>query len=244
MGLFDLFSSDNEKAAAGMKIAGLNRGYDLASGAFGQGRDAATAQYGAALTPFQQLFAQGGQGAAAYGDAAGLGGPEGIARATANFQAGPGYQAGLASGLDAIDRRAASRGMLGSGNTNVDTARFATDYANQKFGDYVNRLSPYLSQQQGAASGLAGINTGLGNLLASSYGQQGQLGFQKEAGIGDANAAAELAKDATGQNILGAGFKALDFGAKVAGLGGFGMPTMPGWGPSPNGPGTYSPIYR
>jgi len=218
VGLFDLFSTDNENAAAGMKIAGLNKGYEQASGLFGQGRDAATTQYNQALTPFQQLFTQGGQGAAAYGDAAGVNGPEGMARATANFQATPGFQSGLNMGLDSIDRRAASRGMLGSGNTNLDTVKFATDYGNQQFGNYVNRLSPYLSQQQGAAQGLAGVNTGLGNLLNTSYGNQGQIGYQTQAGIGNANAAAELAKDQTGMNVLGAGFKAADLGMKAFGM--------------------------
>lgn len=228
MGLFDLFSTDNEKAAAGMKIAGINQGLSVANDAFGKGRTAATQRFDQALTPFQSLFTQGGAGTAAYGDAVGLGGPEGIARATANFQALPGYQAGLTGGLDAIDRRAASRGMLGSGNTNIDTAKFATDYANRNYGDYVNRLSPYFGQQQGAAAGMAGVNTGLGGLLDQSFRGQGQLGYQANVGIGDANAAAELAKDATGQNILGSIFKVADLGAKFAGLGG--MPSFGGAG--------------
>lgn len=215
MGLFDLFSNANEEKAAQLKTQGLTQGYDLASGLFGQGRDAVNSYYGQAAQPFQQLFGQAGQGAAAYGDASGANGAEGLGRATSLFQQTPGYAAGLSTGLDALDRRAASRGMLNSGNNTQDTLKFANDYASQKYGQYLQGLQPYLGQQTTAAGGLAGVLTGQGGALNSSYGNQGLLGFQKETGIGNAQAAAELSKDNVGANVLGA----LGLGVKLFGFG-------------------------
>jgi hypothetical protein len=54
-------------------------------------------------------------------NALGLNGPQGNAAATAAFQSSPGYDFKVNQSLDALDRRAASRGMLGSGNTTLDT---------------------------------------------------------------------------------------------------------------------------
>lgn len=185
-------------------------------------------------------------GADAYGDATGANGPEGLARAKALFTQTPGYTEGLNMSLDQNDRRAASRGMLGSGNTVADTTKLATDYASQKYGDYASRLQPYLPANAGAVAGGAGVATGLGGALNANDISQGQLGFNKEAGIGNANAQAELAKYAASGNMWKAG---MDF-AKLAASAATGMPTggggsgsPMGWAPSPNGPGTYSPMY-
>lgn len=222
MGIFDLFSTDNEKAAADMANAGLQKAYGTASDLYGQGRGALTNYMGKAATPFETLFNQSQGGSNAYADASGANGAEGLARAKALFQQTPGYSAGLDSGLDALDRRAASRGMLGSGNLQQDTLKFANDYASQKYGSYLAGLSPYLQQGTQSAAGLAGVYGGLGSGLDRSFQGQGQLGYQTEAGIGKNNAAAELAKDQTGLNVLGSIFKLGELGMKGYGMGMFG----------------------
>lgn len=222
MGIFDLFSSDNEKAAADMANAGLQKAYGTASDLYGQGRGALTTYMGKAATPFETLFNQSQGGSNAYADASGANGAEGLARAKILFQQTPGYSAGLESGLDALDRRAASRGMLGSGNLQQDTLKFANDYASQKYGGYLAGLSPYLQQGTQSAAGLAGVYGGLGSGLDRSFQGQGQLGYQTEAGIGKNNAAAELAKDQTGLNVLGTLFKLGELGMKGYGKGMFG----------------------
>lgn len=127
-------------------------------------------------------------------------------------------------GLDQNDRRAASRGMLGSGNTNADTIKFANDYASQKYGQYTAGLSPYTNnpaQITGIASGMAGVNTGLGNALNQSYGQQASSAYGTQTGIGNANANADLANLTASQNLWGLGMQAAKLGTSGGGsLGG------------------------
>lgn len=128
------------------------------------------------------------------------------------FTQTPGYSEGINLSLDANDRRAASRGMLNSGNTIADTTKLATDYASQKFGDYRSGLSPYLSQGTSAAQGLGNIYTNLGGQTNQSFTGQGDLAYKTRTGIGDAGAAAELNNYNVSQNQ----FNALMQGAKMA----------------------------
>lgn len=221
MSLFDLFGSGNEAAARDAANRGLRKGYDQASGMYGQGRDALTTNFNLAAQPFQTLMEGSAAGAGAYADASGAGGAEGLARAGELFRQVPGYAGGLTTGLDAIDRRAASRGMLGSGNTNLDTIRFASDYDAGRYGNYMAGLAPYLDQQRSAAQGLATVNMGLGTGLDQSFRNQGQLGYNTQAGIGNNNAAFEMSKNQTGLNQLGALFGGANLGMKAFGLGMF-----------------------
>jgi hypothetical protein len=190
---------------------------------FGQGRDALTTNFGMAAQPFQQLMGSASAGSGAYADASGAAGAEGLARAGDAFRSIPGYAGGLTTGLDAIDRRAASRGMLGSGNTQQDTIRFASDYDAGKYGNYLSGLAPYLGQETAAASGLGSIYTGLGSGLNQSFQGQGQLGYQTQAGIGANNAGFEMSKNQTGLNQLGAIFGLGNMATKAAGAGMFDM---------------------
>jgi len=211
MGLFDIFSNSDAQDAANAKIGGLNAGYNAASTLFGQGRDAITDYYGKATAPYSNIFTNlngtGTAGYNAYADATGANGAEGLTRADAAFRATPGFQEGLNLTLDANDKRAASRGMLNSGNTLADTAKLATDYASQKYGQYVAGLSPYMNvpgQETAAANGYGTLTAGEGNSLNSSYGNQGNLAFQTQSGIGNAQAAADMANYGASQNMWGA----------------------------------------
>jgi hypothetical protein len=135
------------------------------------------------------------------------------------FTATPGYQEGLNQTLNQNDRRAASRGMLNSGNTIADTTKLATDYANQKYGSYVQGLQPYLGANQGAVGGAANLYSGLGTGLAGLYGQQGQAAQATQTGIGNAQADAAMADYNASGNIWktllgGASAAATYFGAK------------------------------
>lgn len=215
----DLFSNDDAEQAAQQKISGLNAGYNQASDLFGQGRNALTTNYAAGLAPYQRLSGLGASGASAYGDATGANGSAGYANAVKNFQANPGYQFALDQGLQAIDRGAASRGMLTSGNTLNAEQQYGTGLANQAYQQYVQNLAPYLPQQTAAnlasAQGQGTLNAALGNALDSSFGNQGNLAYQTQAGIGNANAAATLAKQAASQNIFNGIGSALSLGTKL-----------------------------
>lgn len=211
MGLFDIFNNDNANDARDAKISGLNAGYSQASGLFDQGRNAITSYFGQAQQPFQQNMAlingTGTNGYNAFGDATGANGEAGLSRAKDLFTASPGFQEGLDLTLNANDRRAASRGMLNSGNTIADTTKLATDYASQKYGDYVKGLQPFFytpTQATQAAAGNAGVLTGEGSALNSSFGNQGNLAFQTQTGIGNAEASADLARNGSSQNLWGA----------------------------------------
>lgn len=212
MGLFDIFSNSNAEDAANAKIAGLNAGYNQASGLYGQGRDAITNYYGQAQQPFQDILSTlttgpGASGYNAYADASGASGAAGLARARDLFTQTPGYQEGLDLSLNANDRRAASRGMLGSGNTVADTTKLATDYASQHYNDYLKGLQPYMAtptQATSAAAGNAGVLTGEGGALNASYGNQGNLAYQTQVGAGNATAAADLNNYNVSNNMWGA----------------------------------------
>ncbi len=233
--------------AARLKSAGLRKGFDVASGAIDTGLGQARTDYGAARDYFTPLAGTANAGYGAYGDATGAAGVEGLDRARGLFTQTPGYKEGLDSSLDQLDRRNASRGLLGSGNTIDATAKIATDYSNQKYGDYVSHLSPYLSGATGIASAQAGLTAGMGDKAFTAGATRGNLGFQTEAGIGEAQGAAELSKDQSGLNLINSLMGGLNMAGKFAGVGGF-APSFGGGGvslaPSPNGPGTYYPMYR
>jgi hypothetical protein len=216
MGLFDFFSDKPAKEAAAARVAAQNAGYSQLSDLYGKATDALTSNTGQATSLYQPLVQSTGQGSQAYADATGANGPEGLARARANFTATPGYQEGLDMTVDQNDRRLASRGMLNSGNTLLDTTKLATDYASQKYNSYVSGLQPYLGANQSAVGGEAGLYSGLGTGLAGLYSQQGQAAQGAQTAIGNANADSALAAYNASKNIWTTGAGILQAGAQIA----------------------------
>lgn len=222
MGFFgDLFSNDAAKDAATAKTAGLRAGFGEASKYLDEGKTAATGYLQGGAERFDPFLERAYKGYDAYGDAVGLGGQEGMDRARATFTSNPGYREGIESGVDILDRRAASRGMLASGNNEQDTQKFATDYANKGYGDHVARLSPYLTQPMQALTAQGGFDTALANLESTTGQQKANYGWQAETGIGDANASAELARQAAAKNTFDAITGGLSLAGKFMGVGGF-----------------------
>ena len=217
MGLFDIFSNKNAKAAAQARIAGINQGYDLATSALQGGLYSANQYYNQAYSGWGPLMGQGAAAGNAYSDALGLNGPEGNARALAGFQNNPSYQAQLQSGIDAIDRGAAARGMTMSGNTIAAEQQYGRDLANQGYNQYLQTFLPLLQQQTAAAQGQSGVLSNQANTNFAGGQALGNYGWQKGTGIGDANAAAVLAKNQASANLWGA----IMGGAKLlSGIGG------------------------
>lgn len=113
----------------------------------------------------------------------------------ANF---PGYTFGFDQGVQALDRSAASRGLLLSGGQEKDLMQFGDQYAMQQaWGPYISGLTGLASQGESSAAGVgnAGISTGAGiastQLGAGNALAQGQIGSAQAlaAGqIGQANA--------------------------------------------------------
>lgn len=216
IGLFDYFSSKPAEDAAAARATGFNAGYGQLSDLYGQGRSALTSNTNQGIGLYSNLLAGNQAGANAYGDASGANGAGGLATARGLFTATPGYQEGLDQTLNQNDRRAASRGMLGSGNTAVDTAKLTTGYINQQYGDYVNRLQPYLGANGAGVSGAAGLYQGLGSGLANSFQGQGQAAQATQTGIGNANADAALAPYQASGNFWNTALGAAQAAASIA----------------------------
>lgn len=209
MGLFDnvvgFFDGSTAQNAANQQISGLQQGYNQASGLLDQGRGALTTNFTNALQPLQQNYNQAQGGVTAYGNAMGLNGPAGNAAATAAFQNNPGYQYQLQQGTENELRNQSRMGAVNSGQTQVDLQNIGQGVANQGYNQYVQNLQPYLGQASTAASGIAGVDTGLGTGLNQSYGNQAGLAQTTQTGIGNANANATLAQNSGVANLLGLG---------------------------------------
>lgn len=214
MGILDFLDggADEARDAANQ---GIYAGMAYMAPRYIQGRQALGKQYGAALDPFRDILRTANRGANHYAQALGLAGPQGQQAAYNRFMRTPGIQAGFDMGQQAIDRGAASRGMLGSGNTMIDLQKFATDYGSQKFGDYMSQLSPFLNQQMQAAQGMGAIRTGLGTQLNQSFQQQGDRGLQAHIGVGQNDAGAALAQGQVPLQLLNMG---LNLGTRLMGM--------------------------
>jgi hypothetical protein len=217
MGLFDAFSGKGARDAAAAKAAGFNTGRANAFSLVDASSDELRRSFDQARQPWDPLYRKSMTGFDAYDDAAGLGGAQGYDRAMAAFRASPGYQFSLNSGLDALDRRAASRGMLASGNTNLDTLNYAKGLADQEWGNYVSRLAPYLTQAQAAAGAQSQLAADLGKTLNANSLYKAGVGFQADTGIGSANAEAAMADTNASMNAWKALLDAGGVAAKLWG---------------------------
>jgi len=217
MGFFsDLFGTGGAATdAANQKIAGLNLGYQQASDFFGQGRGALTTGATAAQNVLNPIVGQTGAGAGLYADLTGANGPEGQARARAAFQTDPGYQFTRDEALQATQRATGTGGMQGSGNVLTALQDRAAGLASQQYGNWASRLAPYVGQNIGAAGALAGVDVGLGQNLNTSFGNQGNLAFNTQAGIGAAQAAGTLGEAQAEQSAMGS---VLNLGSRLLGF--------------------------
>jgi hypothetical protein len=233
MGLMDLFNDDTGIAAArsafDRRKAGLTQGTKQAGRLIDRGVDRARGYYDKSADLYDPLYSTASKGYGAFADAMGLNGPAGNERAVGRFQAGPGYEFTMDQGLDALDRRAASRGMLASGNNTQDILRFSQGLADQEYDQWLDRLSGYGSDAATFASGKSGAYDRLAQLFANAGGTKADLVLKRNIGIGDAGAQMEgdvaQAKYASGANILNTLFGAAELGAKAFGMGGYGAPT-------------------
>ncbi len=140
MGIFDIFSGSAGKQAGADQIAGIQKGKDEATAAFGQGRDALTTDYAKGLQEWDPVTKTANQGESAYADAMGLNGPEGSARAQAAFRTDPSYQFKLTQGLAAAKAQAAKNGTSMSGGQLIDLNNYAQGTADQGWNNYIRRL--------------------------------------------------------------------------------------------------------
>ena len=84
-----------------------------------------------------------------------------------SIQNTPGYQFRMDQGINAIDRAAAAKGMLGSGNRMYDLTNYAQGLASQEYDNQINRLMNLSGATTGspaaaAQSMMEGLRTGYG----------------------------------------------------------------------------------
>jgi hypothetical protein len=113
------------------------------------------------------------------------------------FQNSPDYQFALQQGGQAVDRSAAARGNLNSGNTLAAQQQFGQGLASQQLGNYRNQLMGLIGGGQNAGNVLAqaGLQTGqmVGNNLMAAGNARGSgalaSGISLGQGLGEAASA-------------------------------------------------------
>jgi hypothetical protein len=227
--ILDQFTGNIQKQAADLKTAGLQAGMTDYGKYADLGRGALTTNYTDALKGFQGLQPQAMGGYSAYADATGANGPEGLARANAQYLQGtPGF-AGAAQRAADMAARAGVAGGQATGNTLAAIGDRTTQMGLDAYNQYVSRLQPYLGQATNVAQGLGGIYGNLGQGLAGSYGNQAtaMLGANKD--IGAAEAEGKMGELTGLQNLTNFGMNAAKLGVGAM-TGGAGTALMGGLG--------------
>jgi len=105
-----------------------------------------------------------------------------------DFEADPGYGFRLAEGNKALERSAAARGMVLSGQMFKGVQRFGQDLASQEYQNAFNRFQTNRSSRLNPLMGLAGAGQQATNVVSNAAGQLGtQLG-ENAMGAGNARA--------------------------------------------------------
>jgi hypothetical protein len=204
MGIFDIFNTDDQQAAAQAQIGGLNAANTQATGNINSAISGNNTGYAAALQPYLQNYGTANAGTTQLGNVLGLNGASGNATALNTLENTPGYQFQLQHGNASINAAAAANGTLNSGNQMLALSNYNQGLAGTTYNNYVNQLQPYLGASNAAAGGIAGVNTGQANANAGQYDQLAGLNYQTQTGIGNANANADLAGLTASGNIWNA----------------------------------------
>lgn len=107
-----------------------------------------------------------------------------------DFQADPGYAFTLSEGLKALDRTAAARGGLVSGNSMKAAQKYGQGLASQEYQNAFNRYQTNRSNQLQPWQSLAGLAPTASNAISGAYGQMGNQMGNAFGQMGAANNAA------------------------------------------------------
>lgn len=211
-GVGSLFGGDATKKAAAANRDQINKYLQQGTAAIDTGQQQATGYLGQVGDLWKSLANESGglSGLNLYGDALGVNGADGAARASSAFQTDPGYQFQQQQGIDALNRSAAARGQLNSGQTGLDTLNFSQGLANNTYQQWLQNLSGFGGQQ-------AGVYTG------ATTGQAGALTDLASNATNAAQQKVDLFGNAT-NGLMGANNqKAAGTQQQLSGLGGFGQ---------------------
>ena len=120
----------------------------------------------------------------------------------AKLEATPGYQFRMNQGMKALERSAAAKGNLLSGNTLAAAQEFGQGLASQEYGNTINRLQNAVATQAPGLSQQAGLLQGAGGYLNQAGQQQGAAAGDIYKGIAGAG---QQAYNLGGQGLLQSG---------------------------------------
>jgi hypothetical protein len=229
MGLFDVFTGDPAKDAAAKNTALLQANQTAGTNTLQQGQGNAIDALGRSAGLYAPIAAKYGNATNLGLDALGVNGPQGNTRATAAFQASPGYQYSVDQALDQTKRAAAASGQDIGGNTLAALSDRAGNMANQSYGSWLDRLNGYVSPELSATSGQAGAIASEAPVYTNTAGSIANLGTTTATGIANQNTQAANAQMQGSGNLWNLGINA----AKLAvGIPSFGSGSLLG---SPSG---------
>ena len=104
------------------------------------------------------------------------------------FQQDPGYAFRMREGLKALDRSAAARGGLLSGNQLRGVTQFGQDLASQEYTNAFNRYQAERQARLNPLQSLAGVGQTATNTLSNEAGQYGQAMANNAAAMGNIRA--------------------------------------------------------
>ncbi len=163
-----------------------------------------------------------GAGTSLYLDALGVNGADKAQAAQSSFTNNPGNDAAIQAGLDTLNRRRASAGMLDSGNADLDALTFGQNLQNQQYNGWLDRLGGLVSPELSAASGAAGNETNIANLYQNDATNRIGLQGNYTSGVTGANNYEAAGASAGAKNLLGGALSLATLGTSLAGGGGLG----------------------
>lgn len=121
----------------------------------------------------------------------------------ADFQQDPGYQFQLQQGNEAINRAAAAQGLSGGGGTLKSLQSFSQGLASKDYQQAYNNYNNNQSLQFGRLASMAGMGqTASGQMINSSENAANQIAGN-QMGLGNAQAAAQMAQANLNSQIFG-----------------------------------------
>lgn len=162
---------------------------------------------------YKALSGKYGAGTNLYLDALGVNGPEAAAAAKSSFTTTPGYDFTRDEALKAVERSAAGRGILNSGNTLTALQDRASNLANQEYTNWLSALGGLISPEVTGVSGQAGAQTALAGLYADDAKNRINLGNTTTTGQTNANNQSANAQLGSSANLWNLGLGAAKLAA-------------------------------
>lgn len=215
MGIFDIFTGDSAKKAAEENKQLLQQNQTAGTTTLTNGQNSAIGALGQSSDLYGGLAGKYGKATSLGLDAIGVNGPEGNARATAAFQADPGYQYRVNQALDQTKRAAAASGMDIGGNTLAALSDRAGNMADQGYQTWLQNLQGYVSPELQATGGQAGAIAAKAPVYTGTAQNIANLGTNTTNGITNQNTQEANAEMQASKNLWGMGLAAAQLAAGI-----------------------------